>query len=535
MCGCAFSEERRNVNMKSQSKYTSITIHELLVLISFSTLFIMKGVGIYEGMLAFNISIVVSFLCAGFAMLMANYTIPEVIGAIVLLGCSFLAYFETGEKAAIAAVLIVIGMKNVFLERMMKLAFALWTVCFYGMLFVHLIGWKEDIILAHNKFGLGFLLRRSLGFPHPNVLHISFIIWMALFLYVWSGTEKKLLKVTIILSMANILMFFYSVSITGMGLGFIYLGGNYFFAIRKEFNKLESCLIKSVLPICILACIIPPLFFKGTLFNVLNKLLNTRMNIWKYYLTTFTPGIFGTAVYPPGEHQMSLDGSYLYLLYYYGWFLFIIFIGLTFWTICRCIKKGHKKELAIILGLSIAGIVEPFLYNFSAKNLILIFVGYELFDALKESRGKGINFLPWGKSEIRIKKLDITVETMQQCWNEVKCKCIVAGVVVGTLVAICTMFLFEKPEQIYVQRIRCDYIEDNGIFQNEIENVEECWILGADNTEARFVGFSGKMITLEWIRAMAANGVMTGSISSGIIYLIEIYIIEKRKNKAEKI
>ena len=517
--------------MNNQNKYTFITVHELLFLISFSILFIMKGVGIYEGMLAFNISIVISFLCAGFAMLMADYTIPEFIGAIVLLGCSFLAYFETGEKAVIAAVLMVIGMKNVSLERMMKIAFSIWTICFYGMLFIHLLGWKEDIILAHNKFGLGFLLRRSLGFPHPNVLHITFIIWMALFLYVWKGTERQLLKVTIALSLANILMFFYSVSITGMGLGVIYLVCNYYFAVRKEFNILERVLIKTVLPLCILACTIPPLFFEGKLFDILNKMLNTRMNIWRYYLTSFTPGIFGTVVYPPGEHQMSLDGSYLYLLYYYGWFFFIVFMGLTFWTICRCIKMGHKKELAIILGLSIAGIVEPFLYNFSAKNLILIFVGYELFDALKHSKGRKINFLPWGKREIRIKKADITAQIIQQCWNDSKIKCIVAGGLIGMIAAICTVFMFEKPEQIYVQRIRCDYMEDDGIFQSEIENAEEYWILGAENQEVRFVGFSGNMITLEWLRAIVANGFMVGSISVGIILFFKTYEIRKKKEQ----
>ena len=517
--------------MKYQNKYTFISVHELLYLISFSVLFVMKGVGIYEGMLAFNISIVVSFLCAGLAMLMADYTIPEFIGAIVLLGCSFLAYFETGEKAVIAAVLMVIGMNNVSLERMMKLAFILWTVCFYGMLFVHLLGWKEDIILAHNKFGLGFLLRRSLGFPHPNVLHISFIIWMALFLYAWKGTGKKLLKVTIVLGLANVLMFFYSVSITGMGLGFIYLICNYYFTLRKEFNKLERGLIKSVLPLCILACTIPPMFFEGKLFDILNKVLNTRMNIWKYYLTTFTPGIFGTVVYPPGEHQMSLDGSYLYLLYYYGWFFFIVFMGLTFWTICRCIKMGHKKELAIILGLSIAGIVEPFLYNFSAKNLILIFVGYELFDALKDCKGKKLNILPGRKRKIGIKKLDITAEIIQQCWNDVKSKCLVAGVLVGMIAAICTVFMFEKPEQIYVQRIRCDYMEDDGVFQSEIENAEECWILGAENQEARFVGFDGNMITLEWLRAIVANSFMTGSVSIGIVFWIKTHGIRKKKEQ----
>ena len=515
--------------MKSQNMYTIVTVHELLYLISFSVLFVMKGIGVYEGMLTFNVSIVVSFLCAGFAMLMADYTIPEFTGAIVLLGCSFLAYFETGEKAVIAAVLIVIGMKNVSLERMMKLAFVLWTICFYGTVFVHLIGWREDIVLAHNKFGLGFLLRRSLGFPHPNVLHISFIIWMALFLYTRKDIEGKLVKIAIILSLANVLMFFYSVSVTGMGLGFIYLFCNYYFSVRKEFNKIEKGLIKVVLPLCIFACTVPPLFFEGELFQVVNKLLNTRMDIWKYYLTSFTPRIFGTVIYPPGEYQMSLDGSYLYLLYYYGWFFFVIFIGLTFWTICRCIKKGHKKELAIILGLSIAGIVEPFLYNFSAKNLVLIFIGYELFDALKNSERIKINLLPWGKREIKIRRSDIMWERVRQCWIKDKKKCIVAGIVLGVLVAVCTVFMFEKPQMIYVQRIRCDYLENDGVFQNEIYNSEECWILGAENQDARFVGFEGNMITLEWLRAILANGLMAGSVTIGIVLFTRSYVSRSKR------
>ena len=78
---------------------------------------------------------------------------------------------------------------------------------------------------------------------------------------------EKLLKVTIILGLANVLMFFYSVSITGMGLGFIYLICNYYFTFRKEFNKLERGLTKLVLPLCVLACTIPPLFFEGKLFS----------------------------------------------------------------------------------------------------------------------------------------------------------------------------------------------------------------------------------------------------------------------------
>lgn len=59
--------------MKKQNQHTIITAHELLFLISFSVLLVMKGIGIYEGMLAFNISIGVSCVCVGFAMLRIDY------------------------------------------------------------------------------------------------------------------------------------------------------------------------------------------------------------------------------------------------------------------------------------------------------------------------------------------------------------------------------------------------------------------------------------------------------------------------------
>lgn len=242
---------------------TMLSLQEILYYAYFGCLLFAKGIGLYEGMMAFNLSIVLALIFIGVKFLLTDYTIKEWVGMALIILCSLAAYFQTGEKAVIITCLTVFGIKNVPLKRIMKIAFAIWTVTFYGMFAVHLLGLKEEIVLAHNKFGLGFILRHSMGFPHPNVLHISFVIWMALFLYLVSMNRNQLIKASVFLFFENIIVFVYSMSITGFLLGILYLILNFYFAARKEFCICERILIQSVLPLCILLSIIPPLFFSG--------------------------------------------------------------------------------------------------------------------------------------------------------------------------------------------------------------------------------------------------------------------------------
>lgn len=541
--------------MKGNKYQILITPQELLYYAFFVILLFAKGIGLYEGMLSFNICILASLGCMAGALLLTDYTIREWIAIIAAIVCSFMAYRISGEKATIITVLVIAGMKNIPLKRIMNIAFTVWTITFYGMLFVHLAGWKEEIVLAHNKFGLGFLLRHSLGFPHPNVLHISFVIWMALLLYVCKYTHKQLVKISIWLAIENIFIFLFSISITGLALGFMYLILNYYFFVRRELILVERVAIKAVLPLCILMSIIPPLLFQGRLFDILNKLLNTRMNIWKYYLTTFAPGILGTRVYSPESGVMSLDCSYLYLLYYYGIILFVAIMGLMYWTISRYVKENRKEELAIILGMLVAGIVEPYLFNFSFKNLILLFMGHELFKALKEKSDKRIVLFSFMKKEITLnlsqvkwnlleKKADLfeinqnlhgtnlytTNAENQNTIKQLKKLCVITGVIIGVIAGIYTAITYNKPEEIYVQTYRCDYVSGPGVTKEEIADQENCWILGYQNEETRFYGFHGNMITLEYFRGIIVNIVFGCCLGGGVIF-IGSYMVTQTRNK----
>lgn len=500
--------------IKDKNK-TTFSLQEMLYYAFFGCLLFAKGIGLYEGMTLFNAFIILSLIFIGVKFLLTDYSVMEWVIIVLVMLCSVLSYLETGEKAVVITAITVLGIKNVPLKRILKVAFGIWTATFYGMLIVHLMGWKEEIVLAHNKFGLGFILRHSLGFPHPNVFHISFVIWMALFLYLVPQSKKQLIKASVFLFAENIFIFIYSVSITGFLLGILYLTINLYLANREgKFCAPEKAVICSILPLCIIVSVIPPLLFKGKLYDIVNKLLNTRLKIWKYYLTTFTPKLFGTKIWSPEEEILSLDCSYLYLLYYYGIILFVLIMGLFGYVIWNYVQKDGKKELAIILGMLIAGITEPYLFNFSFKNIILLFSGSVLFEVLRKQEGKTIAILPSCNRDLEIKCLDSinsTTKKIRDINSHVNRKSrklmTVSSIALGMIVVIISWNSYQKPDHIYVRSERCDYVKGDGITLDDIQR-ENSLVYGYTDEETLFYGFDGNMIVLEQIRISITGGVL---------------------------
>lgn len=506
----------------------------------FGILLIAKGIGLYEGMPLFNVCLVLAVFFLGCKFLLTDYT-PEEWGMIFLfILISFLAYRTTGEKAVIITVLTILGMKNIPVKRLLQFAFVIWTITFFGMFLFHIADVTDACILAHNKFGLGFLLRYSMGFPHPNVFHISYFIWMALLLYLFPMKKRKLLVASFLLFGMNLFVFLYSVSITGFALVTVYLAFNLYLSVREKLNMLEKTLIQCVYPACVLVSVIPPLFFKGKLFDLLNKVLNTRMNIWKYYLTNFRPALFGTRVWSPEGATLSMDCSYLYLLYYYGIILFLCISALFVYTIWRFTKENKKAELAIIIGMLIAGITEPYLFNLSFKNLILVFAGNLLYVTLsewekvkcsdvKQNRrefdridrwiNRKLQILPWGAKEITVASIDTEKQQKHKTAFFTRLRVmrkwlILTGILAAGIGLIIGITCVKVPQKIYVYTDHCDYVKGDGETFQEVQQEEGAVIYGARSEEMNYYGFDGNMLLLERVRGIL-------SITLGIPLLLE--------------
>ena len=353
---------------------------EMFYYLFFGLLLFAKGIGLYDGQTSFKLFLMAALLCWVIKMCLTEYTLREgaAVAALVLLG--LIVYRSSGEKAALVSVLVVTGMKGIPLKRLFAVGLVIWTGCFAGMLALSLTGVIEPLMLVHNKMGLGHVIRNSLGYTHPNVLHISYVILIAFWFYVLDLKGRRAISAVILAFLGNIYIFLYSLSYTGFVMTAAYLILVSYFTFRRRRTKAEEVIIQCLMPACVLTALFAPLLLKGQAFEIADKIVNWRFRLTRRYLIPENVSLFGTRM---AMDRGSVDCSYVYGLIYYGVLLFGLFMLGYFFLIRHLLKEKRGAEVALVLGIVAAGFTEPFQFNFSFKNLILPFLGEYLFWLLR--------------------------------------------------------------------------------------------------------------------------------------------------------
>ena len=161
----------------------AIRIEEIFYYLFFAVMLFAKGIGLYEGMVEFNICMLIAMLFWGLKVFLTEHTLGEWIKMGLLLLLGLLIYISSGQKTAFIYILVVVGMKNIPVKRVFKVGLLVWAAAFFGTIFLALTKQIPDLALVHSKLGLGHIIRWSLGYPHPNVLHISYVILLAFIFY----------------------------------------------------------------------------------------------------------------------------------------------------------------------------------------------------------------------------------------------------------------------------------------------------------------------------------------------------------------
>lgn len=354
-----------------------ITLKEICYYSFFGLLFMAKGIGLYDGQGMFKVILLCACSFWAVKMILTSYSIKEilVIGTLLVLGAA--SYYFSGDKGAFIAVMTIVGMKDIPTKRLFKIGLIIWSISFWGTITAALLGLKSSTMFVHNKSGLGFVIRSSLGLTHPNVLHISYMVFVALWFLVNDFKGKALMKAVGLSFVGSLFIFMYSLSYTGFLFFIAYLVLVVYLTQVRRRSKVENVILQCLMPLCVAFSILGPVLLHGRLFELVNKAVNTRFELSRHYLTTLTPGLLGTKVNIGGGY--TIDNSYVHCLYYYGVILFLLFMLGLFLTVRYLINNERNQELAMALGLAAAGFTEPFLFNFSFKNLILPIMGEMLF------------------------------------------------------------------------------------------------------------------------------------------------------------
>lgn len=507
-----------------------MTIAELIYCIYFAIMLFAKGIGLYEGQTLYTVALVASTGFLIIKIVVTKHSVLEYLIMAVLVGLGGILFLNTREKSALIYILMIIGMKDVSVKRVFRVGLGVWGGTFLFQVVSSLLGLREDVFFIHKKLGLGHLIRWSLGYPHPNVLHISYFILLAFILYCMQPEGKRLMKTLVIMFLGNLYIFAYSLSYTGFLLTTLFLMIYCYFQARKKISRVEDVLIQAVFPVCVLFSIVGPLVFKGRLFDIFNKLLNTRFELSRYFLTTQQLGAFGTKSFDLPDSSYNLDCSYVNALFYHGIVLTICMITGYVLLIRYLYRENRRSELAITLGIVIAGVSEPFLVNTSYKNLSFLFMGEMLYAMTGKYHekwgfwGKSFALLPVGMRPCRTgKKRTVSVwtglkEAIGAIGHQYKKVLVIAAILSFLASAGAYLTVLDHPDRVYALLWSCDRKENAGqpadaeYVYLDRENLPEDFngrILNYRDKETPLYEFDGITVRYEYARTAASYGMIT--------------------------
>lgn len=391
----------------NKTENTIIQLSELIYLAYFAVMFGARAIGLYEGMLPYNIMLVTGMLLFLLKIAMTRHTYGEYLLIGVLLFISLIVYYNTGEKGLLLYFTMMLGMKNVSIKRVMKWAAAILSVSFTVLVFLSVFGLKQDITYLHDRAGFGQVLRHSLGYPYPNTLFTTYIVLMVLIMYVLGKQTKKQLVITsTLMFLGAVYIYLYSCSNTGLIVATFYLLANLWLQLRNRLSIVEKIVLLMAYPGCALLSIVGPLVTSGRLFQLMDKVLHNRWAYSYYYLTTEPVTLFGTRFGETPNENYMIDSSFLYSFLQIGVIPFLIVTVLMIGMIVCYVKKDKRIELAMIISFCVLGLSDPFFFNLSYKNLMFLFIGELLYlqtsKACKGLLAKEICILKCGERSISV-------------------------------------------------------------------------------------------------------------------------------------
>lgn len=501
-----------------------ITLEEACYFGFFILLSITKGLGFYEGQKVFAL-LVIPALLLGFAkILISSYTKTQMVMQFILLMLMAVVYYNSHELGIVFLTLTVLGMKNISVKKVFHVGLWVWSVCAVVLSIFSFFRLEHTVYRVHAKMGLGHIFRWSLGFTHPNILHITYLALCAFILYELGKNYK--FKHFVYLMTGNVLVFLYSISYTGFGIVAVLLIGCLYVQIRPRFCIVEKVLANLILPVClVLSFVLPKLLYDNPICHPvqhLNQILNTRIWLADQFLVPEYMSMFGVDTSQIIKSSMTLDNSYVWGYINFGLIPFVIIMLGYFALLFYDTHKQKTRELVIMVCFLGAGWTEPLLFNTSFKNITLVFLGAFLFMQKEDAR----EYCLFPKGQKRIAVLfaglpDHMLCVVREVWTSQKKKLIVlaaAGALLGTL--LCGV-IHKEPEGYVVQRFYTDGLEETSVYLESEKDpaYEDYKVMNYKDADTPMQIVSGKAVKLETVRYYVGS-VLIGGLAGAVLGVI---------------
>lgn len=496
----------------------TISIQEALYYGFFILLSLAKGLGFYEGQKLFTLLVLPALLLGFLKILVTPYTKRQAVLQILLMALTAVIYFASRQIGILFVMFTVLGMKGISLKKILHIALWVWAVCAVVLSSVSFFFLEHTVYRVHAKLGLGHIFRWSLGFTHPNLLHITYFFLCALIIL--KLEERYGLRAYFLLLLGNVLVFFYSISYTGFGIVAVMLTGCLYVRIRPKFWYVEKLLANLVLPLCLFLSFVVPFYLSwnpyADIVQELNFILNTRIWLAEQFLKSEYTSLFGMDVSQVVKSSMTLDNSYVWCYINYGLIPTIIILFSYFILQFYETHKQRTRELVILVCFLAAGWTEQLLFNTSFKNITLLFLGELLFLQKEGAVEYGLlSILPkrWHEITIPLAKLPDSLfgKARAVCRahkNRVRV-CVAAGALLGLLLC---MLLYREPAGYVVPRSYTDGREETSVYLESKEDPAYAGyrIMNYRDADTPMQIVSGKAVKLETARYYLGAALLGG-------------------------
>ena len=229
---------------------------------------------------------------------------------------------------------------------------------------------------------------------------------------------------------------------------------------------------------------------------------------------------------------------------YYGVVLAVLFFVAYVGCITDLIRRRQDAALAVMVGLLTAGFTEPFLFNFSFKNLTLLFLGayfYSLFNGLRRKKEKDTGMFRL----LRLKRDRFMIcipdwfgkvrETMTRRKKWITVSGMIAGILLGGILG---MELIHVPSYVIVNKSCSDRVggrEDYEIFGELPEEIRaDSLQIACQGEDTKVYVFEGSTVTLEKYRRELSAALGVGALGGSIAFAAAIASGSRKKKEDAK-
>ena len=160
-----------------------ITVAEACYFGFFILLSVTKGLGLYEGQKLFELLVLPAFLLGFVKLLITPYTRRQWVVQTLFLVLTAVVFWNSRERGILFLAFTVLGMKNISVKKVFHIGLWVWSVCAVVLSIFSFFRLEHTVYRVHAKMGLGHIFRWSLGFSHPNILHITYLALCAFIIY----------------------------------------------------------------------------------------------------------------------------------------------------------------------------------------------------------------------------------------------------------------------------------------------------------------------------------------------------------------